>query len=95
MVRFSFARDCGSIPHGDSTVSMFFIISSFNVNFYLYLLTITKATADVFKFYLRLCLFYLYLLTIMKATADVFKFYLYLLTIMKATADVFKFYLYL
>ena len=86
MVRFSFARDCGSIPHGDSTVSMFFIISSFNVNFYLYLLTIMKATADVFKFYLHL-------LTIMKATADVFKFYLNLLTIMKATADVFKFYL--
>ena len=26
MVRFSFARDCGSIPHGDSTVSMFFSI---------------------------------------------------------------------
>ena len=23
MVRFSFMRDCGSIPHGDSTVSMF------------------------------------------------------------------------
>ena len=23
MVRFSFARDCGSIPHGDSTVSVF------------------------------------------------------------------------
>ena len=28
MVRFSFARDCGSIPHKDSTVSMFFIIFS-------------------------------------------------------------------
>ena len=26
MVRFSFMRDCGSIPHGDSTVSMFFSI---------------------------------------------------------------------
>ena len=26
MVRFSFVRDCGSIPHGDSTVSMFFSI---------------------------------------------------------------------
>ena len=26
MVRFSFMRDCGSIPHGDSTVSTFFSI---------------------------------------------------------------------
>ena len=26
MVRFSFVRDCGSIPHGDSTVSMFFSV---------------------------------------------------------------------
>ena len=28
MVRFSFARDCGSIPHEDSTGSMFFSIIS-------------------------------------------------------------------
>ena len=28
MVRFSFVRDCGSIPHGDSTVSMFLAINS-------------------------------------------------------------------
>ena len=26
MVRFSFVRDCGSIPHQDSTVSTFFSI---------------------------------------------------------------------
>ena len=60
MVRFSFARDCGSIPHGDSTDSMFLII---------------KPTANVFKFYLHLFWFYLPTynksLPIMKATADV------------------------
>ena len=33
MVRFSFMRDCGSIPHGDSTVSTFSSIF-FNNNFF-------------------------------------------------------------
>ena len=34
MERFSLVRDCGSIPHGDSTVSMFYLKNEEDLDFF-------------------------------------------------------------
>ena len=53
MVRFSFARDCGSIPHGDSTKHVFQYLFSLKLK-NLHWLSVNSKVYSIFHFLLSI-----------------------------------------